>query len=191
MCVSGISSQSISVQCDRLLQEQHVVTTRLPVGESGRTPPYTHTRSCCKNLKCVCVWSLTVTRVTSWVPLVVFFYLHGSQVAGGGGASSQPQLQIFSLNRSSPRLVKTVATRADVLCLEYVREGRGGTAAPEAQTGATTGSIICAGLQDGRSARSGSFSSRRCSSVLTQLPVFTASRCTAAWTRPFRTCWSC
>uniref|UniRef100_H3CC92 Rho guanine nucleotide exchange factor 10 like n=1 Tax=Tetraodon nigroviridis TaxID=99883 RepID=H3CC92_TETNG len=70
-------------------------------------------------------------------------------VAGGGGASSQPRLEIFSLNRSSPRLVKTVATRADVLCLEYVREERGGVAAPEAQTVAPTGNIICAGLQDG------------------------------------------
>lgn len=76
--------------------------------------------------------------------------LRGAQVAGGGGTSSQPQLEIFSLNRSSPRLVKTVATRADVLCLEYVREERGGAAA-------TPGNIICAGLQDGRSVHSRSF----------------------------------
>lgn len=65
----------------------------------------------------------------------------GAQVAGGGGTSNQGQVEIFSLNRSAPRLVKTVATRAAVLCLEYVREEE------------PSGNIICAGLQDGRSVR--------------------------------------
>lgn len=78
---------------------------------------------------------------------------HGVQVAGGGGTSNQGQVEIFSLNRSAPRLVKTVATRAAVLCLEYVREERDGSAAPEVQTVAAPGNIICAGLQDGRSVR--------------------------------------
>ncbi|XP_056897171.1 rho guanine nucleotide exchange factor 10-like protein isoform X1 [Takifugu flavidus] len=69
-------------------------------------------------------------------------------VAGGGGTSNQGQVEIFSLNRSAPRLVKTVATRAAVVCLEYVREERG-SAAPELQNLPAPGNIICAGLQDG------------------------------------------
>lgn len=60
-------------------------------------------------------------------------------------------MEILSLNRSAPRLVQTVATRADVLCLEYVRERRPSTAAPGAQRVTTPGNIICAGLKDGRS----------------------------------------
>lgn len=64
-------------------------------------------------------------------------------------------MEIWSLNRSVPRLVKTVATRADVLCLEYVREERPDTAAPGVQRVTTPGNIICAGLQDGRSVPSG------------------------------------
>lgn len=73
-------------------------------------------------------------------------------MAGGRGTSDQGQVEIFSLNRSTPRLVKTVTARAAVLCLEYVREERAGSAAPEVQTAATApGNIICAGLQDGRS----------------------------------------
>lgn len=130
MCVSGISPQSISVQSDRLLQEQHVVTTRFPVGESG-PPPQPHPP--------VCVWS-EVLPAASLSGLLV---LLPAQVAGGGGASSQ--LEIWSLNRSCPRLVRTVSTAADVLCLELVREG---------QAQASLGNVICAGLRDGRWVRS-------------------------------------
>lgn len=94
---------------------------------------------------CVCGRSVTELPGGSLTRSVVL--LRGAQVSGGGGDSSQSQLEIYSLNRSSPRLVKTVSTRADVLCLEYVREQRAG---PAAQTVATPGNIICAGLQDGR-----------------------------------------
>ncbi|XP_045912462.1 rho guanine nucleotide exchange factor 10-like protein isoform X1 [Micropterus dolomieu] len=69
-------------------------------------------------------------------------------VAGGGGSSGHGQVEIFSLNRASPRLVKTVPVRAPVLCLEHVKEPCP-SAEEKSQTAAKTGNIICVGLQDG------------------------------------------
>uniref|UniRef100_A0A3B4ZJ80 Rho guanine nucleotide exchange factor 10-like protein n=1 Tax=Stegastes partitus TaxID=144197 RepID=A0A3B4ZJ80_9TELE len=73
-------------------------------------------------------------------------------VAGQGGNSSLGQVEIFSLNRSTPRLVKTVPLRAPVLSLEYVKEPCSSAEekeADKAQSAAKIGNIICAGLQDG------------------------------------------
>ncbi|KAM9351293.1 rho guanine nucleotide exchange factor 10-like protein [Symphorus nematophorus] len=73
-------------------------------------------------------------------------------VAGGGGSSNHGQVEIFSLNRATPRLVKTVPLRAPVLCLEYVKEQYSSTEEKEAektQTAAKIGNIICVGLRDG------------------------------------------
>lgn len=64
-------------------------------------------------------------------------------------------MEIFSLNRTTPRLVKTVPVRAPVLCLEYVKEPCDSIEEREAgatPTAAKTGNIICIGLLDGRSA---------------------------------------
>lgn len=64
-------------------------------------------------------------------------------------------MEIFSLNRTTPRLVKTVPASAPVLCLEYVKEPCDSIEEREAgatPTAAKTGNIICVGLQDGRSA---------------------------------------
>ncbi|KAK5894051.1 hypothetical protein CesoFtcFv8_010781 [Champsocephalus esox] len=46
----------------------------------------------------------------------------GVQVAGGGGGLDHGQVEIFSLNRTSPRLVKSVPLKYPVLSLEYVKE---------------------------------------------------------------------
>ncbi|XP_054868896.1 rho guanine nucleotide exchange factor 10-like protein isoform X2 [Amphiprion ocellaris] len=73
-------------------------------------------------------------------------------VAGQGGNSTLGQVEIFSLNRATPRLVKTVPLRAPVLSLEYVKELCSRTEekeAEKAQCPPKTGNIICAGLQDG------------------------------------------
>ncbi|KAG7224341.1 hypothetical protein INR49_004648 [Caranx melampygus] len=70
--------------------------------------------------------------------------------AGGGGFSTHGQVEIFSLNRTTPRLVKTIPLRAPALCLEYVKEP-----CPSEQEEAekaqivAMGNIICVGLQDG------------------------------------------
>ncbi|KAJ8257576.1 hypothetical protein GJAV_G00187170 [Gymnothorax javanicus] len=71
-------------------------------------------------------------------------------VASGGDAS-QGQVDIFSLNRPTPRPVKSLLMGAPVLCLEYVSEpstleeaegsGRDGLS--------RVGNTICVGLQDG------------------------------------------
>ncbi|XP_059189077.1 rho guanine nucleotide exchange factor 10-like protein [Centropristis striata] len=68
-------------------------------------------------------------------------------VRGGGGGPSQGQVEIFSLNRAAPRLVKTLPLGAPVLCLEAVKESSPGS--EEREQGARTGNIICVGLQDG------------------------------------------
>uniref|UniRef100_A0A4W6CSU2 Rho guanine nucleotide exchange factor 10 like n=1 Tax=Lates calcarifer TaxID=8187 RepID=A0A4W6CSU2_LATCA len=72
-------------------------------------------------------------------------------VAGGGGISNHGQVEIFSLNRATPRLVKTVPLRAPVLCLEYVKEWcpSAEEEAEKTQSAVKIGNIICVGLQDG------------------------------------------
>ncbi|XP_027142070.1 rho guanine nucleotide exchange factor 10-like protein [Larimichthys crocea] len=73
-------------------------------------------------------------------------------VTGGGGSSNHGQVEIFSLNRATPRLVKTIPMKAPVLCLEYVKEpcpSADEMQAEKAQTAAKIGNIICVGLQDG------------------------------------------
>ncbi|KAK9515897.1 hypothetical protein VZT92_026497 [Zoarces viviparus] len=73
-------------------------------------------------------------------------------VAGGGSSFNHGQVEIFSLNRATPRLVKTVPLRAPALCLEYVKEPCPNTEereAEKAQSAAKMGNIICVGLQDG------------------------------------------
>ncbi|XP_022617369.1 rho guanine nucleotide exchange factor 10-like protein [Seriola dumerili] len=71
--------------------------------------------------------------------------------AGGGRVSTHGQVEIFSLNRATPRLVKTIPLRAPVLCLEYMKEPCPSTEeeAEKAQNAAKIGNIICVGLQDG------------------------------------------
>lgn len=81
------------------------------------------------------------------------FCCHGDQLAGC--SSNHGQVEIFSLNRTTPGLVKTFPLRAPVLCLEYVKEpcpSAEEKEAEKAQTADRTGNIICVGLQDGRSA---------------------------------------
>ncbi|XP_078026510.1 rho guanine nucleotide exchange factor 10-like protein isoform X2 [Epinephelus lanceolatus] len=82
--------------------------------------------------------------LTTGIPLV--------QVAAGGGNFNHGQVEIFSLNRTTPRLVKTVPLRAPVLCLDYVKElcpRKEAREAEKVQTAAKIGNIICVGLQDG------------------------------------------
>uniref|UniRef100_A0A8C1GME4 Rho guanine nucleotide exchange factor (GEF) 10-like a n=1 Tax=Cyprinus carpio TaxID=7962 RepID=A0A8C1GME4_CYPCA len=71
------------------------------------------------------------------------------QVAGGGD-STQGQVDIFSLNRSTPRPVKSLQMGARVRCLEYVPEP---TPSENAETGphnsTGVGNTICVGLDDG------------------------------------------
>ncbi|KAM3617479.1 uncharacterized protein V6R79_006755 [Siganus canaliculatus] len=72
-------------------------------------------------------------------------------VAGGGSTSDHGQVEIYSLNRVTPRLVKTIPVRAQVLCMVYVKEPcpAAEEAAEKAPNAAKTGNIICLGLQDG------------------------------------------
>ncbi|KAJ8387207.1 hypothetical protein AAFF_G00159260 [Aldrovandia affinis] len=63
-----------------------------------------------------------------------------------GGDSTQGQVDIFSLNRPTPRAVKSFQVGAPVLCMEYVSE----PSPPEEAEGMTRlGNTICVGLQDG------------------------------------------
>lgn len=73
------------------------------------------------------------------------------QVASGGDVS-HGQVEIFSLNRSTPRAVKSFQVGAPVLCLAYVPEE---SQSEEGESGAAertsmVGNTICLGLQDGR-----------------------------------------
>jgi len=72
------------------------------------------------------------------------------QVASGGD-SSQGQVDIFSLNRPTPRPVKSLQMGARVMCLEYVPEptpSEDAETVPHNSTG--VGNTICVGLDDGR-----------------------------------------
>ncbi|KAM8864187.1 rho guanine nucleotide exchange factor 10-like protein isoform 3-T3 [Spinachia spinachia] len=70
-------------------------------------------------------------------------------VAGAESSFNNGQVEIFSLNRATPRLVKTVPLSSCVLCLEYVKEPCPITEETEAQPAAKIGNIICVGLQNG------------------------------------------
>ncbi|XP_029579260.1 rho guanine nucleotide exchange factor 10-like protein isoform X2 [Salmo trutta] len=69
-----------------------------------------------------------------------------------GGDRNHGQVEIFSLNRSTPRMVKSIQMGAPVLCLDHVMEPcpteeEEGEAAVKST--ARTGNTICVGLQDG------------------------------------------
>ncbi|XP_040084428.1 rho guanine nucleotide exchange factor 10-like protein [Oryx dammah] len=95
---------------------------------------------------------------------------------GGGQEGAGGQLEIFSLNRPSPRTVKSFPLAAPVLCMEYFPEpeegdGRGGDkGCPAAGTSAGVHPTICLGLQDG--------------SVLLYSSVDTGTQCLAACRSP-------
>uniref|UniRef100_A0A4W5QA69 Rho guanine nucleotide exchange factor 10 like n=1 Tax=Hucho hucho TaxID=62062 RepID=A0A4W5QA69_9TELE len=71
-----------------------------------------------------------------------------------GGDRNHGQVEIFSLNRSMPRMVKSIQMGAPVLCLDHVmepcptEEEEEGEAAVKCT--ARTGNTICVGLQDGK-----------------------------------------
>ncbi|XP_035237002.1 rho guanine nucleotide exchange factor 10-like protein isoform X2 [Anguilla anguilla] len=89
-----------------------------------------------------------------------------------GGDSTQGQVDIFSLNRPTPRPVKSFQVGAPVLCLEYVSE----PSPPEEAEGgwrdslARVGNTICVGLKDG--------------SILVYGSVDTAAQCLLTFRNP-------
>lgn len=70
----------------------------------------------------------------------------------GGGGGSQWQIEIFSLNRPTPRAVKSLQVGCAIRCLEYVpepspsEEVEAGVHRPPTGSGAN----ICVGSDDGR-----------------------------------------
>nr|XP_045374444.1 rho guanine nucleotide exchange factor 10-like protein isoform X5 [Camelus bactrianus] len=75
---------------------------------------------------------------------------------GGGQEGAGGQVEIFSLNRPSPRTVKSFPLAAPVLCMEYIPEPEEGESGDqeESRTAADASAgvhpTICLGLQDGR-----------------------------------------
>ncbi|XP_070367027.1 rho guanine nucleotide exchange factor 10-like protein isoform X7 [Equus asinus] len=74
---------------------------------------------------------------------------------GGGQEGSGGQVEIFSLNRPSPRTVKSFPLAAPVLCMEYIPEPEeeesrdGDESHTAADPSAAAHPTICLGLQDG------------------------------------------
>lgn len=77
---------------------------------------------------------------------------------GGGQEGAGGQVEIFSLNRPSPRTVKSFPLASPVLCMEYIPEPEGGEngdgdgdeSHTAADPSAAVRPTICLGLQDGR-----------------------------------------
>ena len=72
---------------------------------------------------------------------------------GSREADSRGQVDIFSLNRATPRLVKSFPVGAPALCLEYVTRPERGDSEEDggdAEGLAKIGNTICVGLSDGR-----------------------------------------
>lgn len=86
----------------------------------------------------------------SW-PFPTFSPFSSLQVAGGGDGS-QGQLEIFSLNRPTPRAVKSLQLGSPVHCLDYVPEPSPSEdmEAGAERTPSEIGSTVCVGLNDGR-----------------------------------------
>ncbi|XP_032217031.1 rho guanine nucleotide exchange factor 10-like protein isoform X4 [Mustela erminea] len=72
---------------------------------------------------------------------------------GGGQEGAGGQVEIFSLNRPSPRTVKSFPLAAPVLCMEYIPEPEEGESGDESRMApdpsTTVHPTICLGLQDG------------------------------------------
>ncbi|XP_032087497.1 rho guanine nucleotide exchange factor 10-like protein isoform X2 [Thamnophis elegans] len=72
---------------------------------------------------------------------------------GGGQEGAGGQVEIFSLNRSVPRTVRSFPVASQVLCLEYIPERAEEERAEESPTGADQSfpaqPALCLGLQDG------------------------------------------
>uniref|UniRef100_A0A673TD64 Rho guanine nucleotide exchange factor 10-like protein n=1 Tax=Suricata suricatta TaxID=37032 RepID=A0A673TD64_SURSU len=98
------------------------------------------------------------SRAPFWCPIlaccVPAFSSRGlSLQVGGGQEGAGGQVEIFSLNRPSPRTVKSFPLAAPVLCMEYIPEPEEGESRDESQAAAeppaTVHPTICLGLQDG------------------------------------------
>uniref|UniRef100_A0A8D0W7B8 Rho guanine nucleotide exchange factor 10-like protein n=1 Tax=Sus scrofa TaxID=9823 RepID=A0A8D0W7B8_PIG len=95
---------------------------------------------------------------------------------GGGQEGAGGQVEIFSLNRPSPRTVKSFPLAAPVLCMEYIpepeegesRDGEESRRAADASAGVHP--TICLGLQDG--------------SILVYSSVDTGTQCLATCRSP-------
>ncbi|XP_031235147.1 rho guanine nucleotide exchange factor 10-like protein isoform X6 [Mastomys coucha] len=73
---------------------------------------------------------------------------------GGGQEGAGGQVEIFSLNRPSPRTVKSFPVAAPVLCIEYIPDPEEEAEGAEDSRAATDPSVtvhptVCLGLQDG------------------------------------------
>ncbi|MCJ8744577.1 hypothetical protein PDJAM_G00120290 [Pangasius djambal] len=67
-----------------------------------------------------------------------------------GGDCAQGHVEIFSLNRTTPRSVKSFQVRAPVRCLEFVSEpSHSDNADPALHNTAAAGNTVCVGLDDG------------------------------------------
>ncbi|XP_053530160.1 rho guanine nucleotide exchange factor 10-like protein isoform X3 [Ictalurus punctatus] len=67
-----------------------------------------------------------------------------------GGDCAQGHVEIFSLNRTTPRSVKSFQVRAPVRCLEFVSEPSHSDATdPALHNAAAAGNTVCVGLDDG------------------------------------------
>nr|XP_035922858.1 rho guanine nucleotide exchange factor 10-like protein isoform X10 [Halichoerus grypus] len=93
---------------------------------------------------------------------------------GGGQEGAGGQVEIFSLNRPSPRTVKSFPLAAPVLCMEYIPEPEEGESGDESHVttnpSAAVHPTICLGLQDG--------------SILVYGSVDTGTQCLAACRSP-------
>ncbi|EQB78619.1 rho guanine nucleotide exchange factor 10-like protein isoform 2 [Camelus ferus] len=95
---------------------------------------------------------------------------------GGGQEGAGGQVEIFSLNRPSPRTVKSFPLAAPVLCMEYIPEPEEGESGDqeESRTAADASAgvhpTICLGLQDG--------------SILVYSSVDTGTQCLATCRSP-------
>lgn len=80
------------------------------------------------------------------------FVVSSTEQVASGGDDSHGQVEIFSLNRPTPRSVKSFSLGSSVLCLEYITEP---SMDEEQEVQATEvsskiGNTICVGLQDGK-----------------------------------------
>ncbi|KAM5321067.1 rho guanine nucleotide exchange factor 10-like protein isoform 3-T10 [Glossophaga mutica] len=97
---------------------------------------------------------------------------------GGGQEGTGGQVEIFSLNRPSPRTVKSFPLAAPVLCMEYIPEPEEGESGdregdeshPAPDPSAAAHPTICLGLQDG--------------SILVYSSVDTGTQCLATCRSP-------
>lgn len=107
---------------------------------------------CIEQQKEIIILDWLVYLVTRAVPILTGPFGSFSLQVGGGQVGGVGQIQIFSLNHTTPRMLKAFPLPSCILCVENVcaKESEESSENEEDCTFSPVQPAVCVGLQDGR-----------------------------------------